>query len=94
MYEPSRRQRQLAVAAALSGAAAATLHASGGAAVEQVTGVLVGVAAASVLGVLYVHGQTRGDDQPAEGGDDVDEKTKQRRKEMEAEAGGFGGNAG
>ena len=90
MYEPSPRQRQLAAVAVLSGTLAAALHVLGGAAVEQVTGVFVGVCAAATLGVLYIHGQRRERD----GGDDADDDTRRKQKEMEAEAGGYGGNAG
>jgi hypothetical protein len=93
MYEPSRGQRILAVVAAVSAAIAATLHVVGGTAVEQVTGVSVGVAAAAALGVLYVHGQRR-DTDGGDDNDDIDDGTERRQKEMEAEAGGYGGNAG
>ena len=90
MYEPSRRQRVLAVVAAASGVLATALHVLAGAAAEQVTGFLVGVTVAATLLVLYIHGQRRDPDD----GDDVDDETKRKQKEMEAEAGGYGGNAG
>lgn len=92
MYEPSRRQRALAVVAVASGVLAAALHVLGGAAVEQVTGVSVGVAVVATLGVLYVHGQRREDDDGD--GDELDDETKRKQKEMEGRAGGMGGNGG
>ena len=85
MYEPSARQRQLAVVAALSGGTAVALHVLGGAAVEQVTGVSVGVAVVATLATLYVHGQRRdaGDSE-----EDADESRDRRKREAEARKSG------
>jgi hypothetical protein len=92
MYEPSRRQRALAGCAAVSAAIAVALHVLGGAAVEGVAGVSVGVAVVATLGVLYVHGQRREDDDGD--GDELDDETKRRQQEMKGPAGGMGGNGG
>lgn len=92
MYEPARSQRVLAVVAAASGVLAAALHVLGGTAVEAVTGVSVGVAVVATLGVLYVHGQRREDDDGD--GDEADDHTKRKQKEMKGRAGGMGGNGG
>jgi len=89
VYEPSRGQRILAVVAAVSAAVAATLHVVGGTAVEQVTGVFVGVAVAATLGVLYIHGQRR--DPPA-GGGGSDGGGDEDRREREVQARKSGGD--
>ncbi|SEV89342.1 hypothetical protein [Halobacterium jilantaiense] len=85
MYEPSTRQSQLAALAALSGAMAVALHVLGGAAVEQVTGVSVGVAVVATLAVLYIHGQRRGSGDSKE---DADESSERRKQEAEARKSG------
>ncbi|MDH5021217.1 hypothetical protein [Halobacterium rubrum] len=93
MYEPSIRQRRLAVVAGVSAAIAVVLHVLGGAAVEGVTGAFVGVGVVATLGVLYVHGQRRGDDDDGDG-DELDDETKRKQQEMKGRAGGMGGNGG
>jgi threonine/homoserine/homoserine lactone efflux protein len=76
-------------ATSVAGVVAIALHVFGGAAVEEMTGLFVVITVTGVLYLLYRWGQYR--EKPAS---DEDERTEERRKEMEAEAGGYGGNAG
>jgi hypothetical protein len=55
----------------------------------SVTATLVGIAGVGVVYLLYAWGQHR---EREDGG--ADDGRGQRRKEMEAEAGGYGGNGG
>lgn len=89
MYEPSTRQRRLAAVAAAGAVTAAALHVLGGAAVERVTGVFVGVAVVATLGVLHVHGRRRDSGNGGDGdSDDEDGSTERRQREAEARKSG------
>jgi len=82
---PSWTWKLTAVAAVLATAAAVVDGPWPG----SVTAALVGVAGLGVVYLLYAWGQRRERD-----GGDRDDGHAERRKEMEAEAGGYGGNAG
>ncbi|CQH61504.1 uncharacterized protein HHUB_3469 [Halobacterium hubeiense] len=70
---------------AASGVLAAGIHVAGGAAYESAVGVLTAGAVVGVLYLLYQWGQIR--EKPTS-------ETSDREKEMQAEAGGYGGNSG
>lgn len=73
------------LATAVCGVLAVAVHLVGGAAYETSVGVLTGATGIGVLYLLYRWGQVR--EKPTR-------ETSDREKEMEAEAGGYGGNGG
>ncbi|NIB98000.1 hypothetical protein [Halobacterium sp. R2-5] len=73
------------LATAVCGVLAVAVHVAGGAAYETPVGVLTGATVAGVLYLLYRWGQLR---------ETPTSEKSEKDKEMEAEAGGYGGNGG
>ena len=73
------------LATAVCGVLAVTVHSVGGEAYISLVRILVGATVAGVLYLLYRWGQIR-EKEPS--------NKSEREKEMEAEAGGYGGNGG
>ena len=84
MYDPSARQRRLALLTLASVVLAGVLY---GVRLGRAGNAFVAVAVISATWLLYIHGQRRGGD-----GDGGDDRRRRREKEMEAEVGGSGGH--
>ncbi|WP_336036000.1 hypothetical protein [Halobacterium yunchengense] len=80
------------LATAASAVLAVAAHLAGGVAAAAVAP-LAGVTAVGVTALLYGWGQVRDEYDDGEGGDDGD-GTDRRERELEAEAGGYGGSQG